>query len=317
MPYIIAVDLGGTNCRFAGFTLENGVLALHRTERRATATLPDTDALLAACETLLERRPATADAFVLGMAGPVSGGLKARLTNAPLEVDLSRAQERYGLRACRLVNDFMAEACACLTRVGEEAPCVLPSSEASPTGPIGIIGAGTGLGTASLIRDSRNVWMPLPAEGGHVAFPFAGREEAAFEAFAAGSLGLTYLRGDDVLTGRGLCLLHRFLTGERREAHEIAAEALVSETETLRWYARFYGRACRNWALSTLCTGGLFVTGGIAMRNPLVVGCAAFRESFYDSPHNALLRRIPVRRYADLASGLWGSAWIGARMLEE
>ena len=56
MPYIIAVDLGGTNCRFAGFTLENGVLALHRTERRATATLPDTDALLAACETLLERR---------------------------------------------------------------------------------------------------------------------------------------------------------------------------------------------------------------------------------------------------------------------
>ena len=122
MPYIIAVDLGGTNCRFAGFTLENGVLALHRTERRATATLPDTDALLAACETLLERRPATADAFVLGMAGPVSGGLKARLTNAPLEVDLSRARERYGLRACRLVNDFMAEACACLTRVGEEAP---------------------------------------------------------------------------------------------------------------------------------------------------------------------------------------------------
>lgn len=316
MPYIIAVDLGGTNCRFAGFTLESGVLALHRTERCATASIPDTDALLAACETLLERSPATADAFVLGMAGPVSG-LKARLTNAPLEVDLSRVRERYGLRACRLVNDFMAEACACLTRVGEEAPCVLPTSAPSPTGPIGIIGAGTGLGTASLIRDSRNVWMPLPAEGGHVAFPFAGKEEAAFEAFAADALGLSYLRGDDVLTGRGLCLLHRFLTGECREAHEVASEALVSETETLHWYARFYGRACRNWALSTLCTGGLFITGGIAMRNPLAVDCAAFRESFYDSSHSALLRRIPVRRYADRASGLWGSAWMGARMIEE
>ncbi|MFQ8737648.1 MAG: glucokinase [Bilophila wadsworthia] len=52
-----------------------------------------------------------------------------------------------------------------------------------------------------------------------------------------------------------------------------------SETGTLRWYARFYARACRNWALSTLCTGGLFITGGIALRNPLVTECAAFPGS--------------------------------------
>ena len=29
MPYIMAVDLGGTNCRFAGFTLDKGILSLH------------------------------------------------------------------------------------------------------------------------------------------------------------------------------------------------------------------------------------------------------------------------------------------------
>ena len=27
MPYIMAVDLGGTNCRFAGFTLDKGILS--------------------------------------------------------------------------------------------------------------------------------------------------------------------------------------------------------------------------------------------------------------------------------------------------
>lgn len=315
MPYIMAVDLGGTNCRFAGFTLENGVLALHRMGKCKTAELPDTGALVSACETALNRHPRTADAFVVGMAGPVSNPHKARLTNAPLEVDLTRATERYGIRSCMIINDFMAEACACLTPAGSTAHCVLGVPHSRPDGPIGIIGAGTGLGTASLIRDRHGSWLPLPSEGGHATFPFVGKGEAAFQAFAAQELGLHYLRGDDVLTGRGLCLLHFFLTGDRREAQEIAAEALWHETETLRWYARLYARACRNWALSTLCTGGLFITGGIALRNPLVTECGTFRDVFYDTAHRALLECIPVRRFTEMHSGLWGAAWIGMEMI--
>ena len=44
MPYIMAVDLGGTNCRFAGFTLDKGILSLHRMGKRKTEELPDTGA---------------------------------------------------------------------------------------------------------------------------------------------------------------------------------------------------------------------------------------------------------------------------------
>ena len=164
MPYIMAVDLGGTNCRFAGFTLDKGILSLHRMGKRKTAELPDTGALISACGTALDRHPRTADAFVVGMAGPVADPLKARLTNAPLEVDLTDAGERYGIRSCRIINDFTAEACACLTEAGSSAHCVLGAPGPRPAGPIGIIGAGTGLGTASLIRDSHGSWLPLPAE---------------------------------------------------------------------------------------------------------------------------------------------------------
>ena len=185
MPYIMAVDLGGTNCRFAGFTLDKGILSLHRMGKRKTEELPDTGALISACGTALDRHPRTADAFVVGMAGPVADPLKARLTNAPLEVDLTDAGERYGIRSCRIINDFTAEACACLTEAGSSAHCVLGAPGPRPDGPIGIIGAGTGLGTASLIRDSHGSWLPLPAEGGHVIFPFIGKEEAAFQDFAA------------------------------------------------------------------------------------------------------------------------------------
>ena len=58
----------------------------------------------------------------------------------------------------------------------------------------------------------------------------------------------------------------------------------------------------------------LVITGGIALRNPLVTECAAFREAFYEGPHRRLLERIPVRRFTDMNSGLWGSAWFGMRM---
>ncbi len=315
MPTLLTVDIGGTNCRFARFSIEKGALTLMGTARRQTADIPDTQALMDACAAAL-LAPGKADALVIGMAGPIAGQRRTRLTNAPLELDLSDAETRYGVGACLLVNDFLAEACACLTPIGAGAfPVLGPRDATTGDGTIGIIGAGTGLGTASLVRDSLGAWLPLPAEGGHAAFPFTGKEEADFQAFAASALGLSYLRGDDVLTGRGLCLLHAFLTGERREAAEVAAQGLSRETETLRWYARFYGRACRDWALSTLCTGGLFITGGIARRNPLVMRCASFRESFYDSPQRNLLERLPVRRYADEASGLWGSAWLAARLI--
>ncbi|MFR0875875.1 MAG: glucokinase [Bilophila wadsworthia] len=44
-------------------------------------------------------------------------------------------------------------------------------SRPRPAGPIGIIGAGTGLGTASLIRDSHGSWLPFqPRQACHISF---------------------------------------------------------------------------------------------------------------------------------------------------
>ena len=189
MPYIMAVDLGGTNCRFAGFTLDKGILSLHRMGKRKTAELPDTGALISACGTALDRHPRTADAFVVGMAGPVADPLKARLTNAPLEVDLTDAGERYGIRSCRIINDFTAEACACLTEAGSSAHCVLGAPGPRPAGPIGIIGAGTGLGTASLIRDSHGSCSPFQPREGMSYFLSSAKRRRRFRISRRGNSG--------------------------------------------------------------------------------------------------------------------------------
>ncbi len=311
---VLTTDIGGTHCRFGLFSVAGKDLALLREVWLHTAEIRNTDELAAACVRLVGVRPEEVAAWVIGMAGPVDGSLQGTLTNAELRIDLRDAEQRYGVTRCRVINDFTAEAWACLTPAAAGAQCLFPEKQdgfrpAEGPGPIGVVGAGTGLGMALLVRDEDGGWQALASEGGHASFPFAGAEEAAFAAFAAESLGVPYLYGDDVLTGRGLCLLHRFLSGRNLSAPDVARRALSGPSETLTWYARFYGRVCRNWVLSTLCRGGLYVSGGIALRNPQVVRCPAFREEFYNTRrYRDLLESVPVFLAQGSNNGLWGCA---------
>ncbi len=311
---ILATDLGGTHCRFGLFSGAGESLELLAEAWLYTAEIRNTDELAAACVRLAGVRLQEVAAWVIGMAGPVEGTLQGTLTNADLRIDLRDAEQRYGVGLCRVINDFTAEAWACLTPAASGARHLFPERDrvlrpAEGPGPIGVVGAGTGLGMALLVRDEDGRWSALASEGGHAAFPFTGTEEAAFAAFASESLGVPYLYGDDVLTGRGLCLLHRFLTGQELSASDVACRALSGPSETLTWYARFYGRVCRNWVLSTLCRGGLYVSGGIALRNPQVVRCPAFREEFYNTRrYRSLLESVPVFLAQGTNNGLWGCA---------
>ncbi|WP_308621489.1 glucokinase [uncultured Desulfovibrio sp.] len=326
--HILAADIGGTNCRLARFSLSpEGRFVQERAVWLESASLRTTAHLLAALERELELHPSRADATVLAVAGPVDGGVCGRLTNGCLEVDV-RPLLASGTPPVRVINDFVAQACACLTEMGDRARLLWPpgASSAAPAAPArlprAVVGAGTGLGVAALFpldmaAPATDGWLVAPSEGGHAAFPFVGEEETAFHAFLRRELRLPYARGDDVLSGRGLALLHAFLTGERLAPGEVGRRALDGPTPTLRWYARFSGRACRNVMLTTLCSGGLWITGGIAVRNPLCVGCEAFFAELHDAPaFDGWLRSVPVRLLEDVESGLWGAACYGRMLLE-
>ena len=187
MQRILAADIGGTNCRFAGFTLDKGNLSLHRMVWIRSAGLLDTDMVLVALERELETPLRTADMLVLGLAGSVSDGLRGGLTNGALRVDLTGLEQRYGIPRALVINDFTAEAYGCLTEIGEQARCVVrptEQAEVPPTASRGVLGAGTGLGTATLVHDGRGGWLPVAAEGGHASFPFVGDEENDFHKFS-------------------------------------------------------------------------------------------------------------------------------------
>ncbi|MBO4300064.1 MAG: glucokinase [Desulfovibrio sp.] len=320
MGRIFAADIGGTNARFARFSCENGRLAPETVWRTGSKSLRDAADVLSAMRGMPGAGPTAGDALAVALAGPVEG-LRGSLTNGSLRMDLNGMASRLGWRGCVLLNDFAAEAHATLTDVGARARRIFGPESSSQRGTRAVFGAGTGLGAASLhwfghddvplpVRQGgQGSWHAVPSEVGHAPFPFQGEEEQRYANSLVPALGRDWASVEDVLCGRGLERLHAFLTGRRMEAAEVSREALGDETPTLRWYARFLGRFCRIWICTTLCTGGLWIAGGIAASNPLCVSCQEFfGELTAGSVLQEMIERVPIRLASTTDSGLWGAA---------
>jgi glucokinase len=316
MKNILAADIGGTNSRFAHFRVEEGEpLTLRETKWLGTKDVQSFPELIERLRSSdFPLSPEDADMAVMAVAGPVERGT---YSNPPLiswDVDLSESGKRFGLEDALLINDFVAQAYACRSPVGERARSML-SGASDPEGAVAVLGAGTGLGKAALVADARGGFVAVPSEGGHTNFPFMGKRERSYEEFLLRETGDAYMTGNVVVSGRGLSLLHQFLTGEALPPDEVTAR-FTEDSETLRWAARFYARAARNYALETIATGGVYVAGGVAAKNPRLLTHQAFAEEFRSNPkHARLLERMPVLLITDEQSGLWGAAFLGQLVL--
>lgn len=317
MKNILAADIGGTHSRFAHFSSdEKGNLSLLDTRWLNTADASSFARLIDSLKTSgMSLRPGDADIVVIAIAGPVEQGVRSSPPLIPWEVDLSSARTDYGFRQFALINDFIAQALACLTEVGGSAMKVLhgePVKDALKA----VIGAGTGLGHAALVPDGKGQYLAAASEAGHANFPFVSKREYEFQEFLLTERGDRYITGNTVVSGQGLSYIHRFLTGEKLAPAGIS-EKFPRHPETLEWAARFYGRACRNFAVGTLALGGLYIAGGVAAKSPELVTHKYFEEEFRTSDTlSALLEKIPVYLITDENSGLWGSALLGARLLK-
>lgn len=316
MKRILAADIGGTSSRFAAFTAGgDGVLRLDGTRWLKTKDASSFAGLLGDLrETELPFGPGGADMAVFAVPGPVRGGRFCSPPNIDWDIDLDAGGIGLDPAKAVLVNDFSAQAFATRSPVVSSAEEVLPG-KADGEAAVAVIGAGTGLGHAALVGDGRGGYIAVPAEKGHAAFPMGGGREKDYQAFLCSELGEAYPRGDSVVSGGGMALLHRFLTGEALTPEELTPR-LVPGSETLAWFARFYGRACRDYALTVLAKGGVYIAGGLAARTPALVKHEAFALEFRLSPTMGdILSEIPVFLLSDQESGLWGAARYGLQML--
>ena len=301
---ILAADIGGPSSRFALFESGVGLTAKSQAILPTGKFLSFQELVEAALTALGSPNSGRA---VLAVAGPVERGRFCRPPNIGYTVDLDSLTPELLPDSAVLINDFAAQAHGCRLFGEARSSEVLPGAM-DPGQTQAVVGPGTGLGKTALVPDGRGGYVVCGSEGGHAAFPFNGAEEGHFQAFAREALGEPYVRWESIVSGSGLALVHRFLTGEALTAAQVSA-ALTPASPTAQWFARFLGRACRDYVLEVLARGGLFISGGVAAHNPLFVEHPAFLAEFrLSATHAGLLAEIPVRLVTDQLVGLWGAA---------
>jgi glucokinase len=321
MSFLLAADIGGTNSRFALFEVKDSPAALPDLELVRELWLP-TARYNGFADLARDLQLPDGSPFVppgtplasLGIAGPVRDGA-CEPPNISWTIRTDEAAAVLDIPAVLLVNDFVAQGYACLLaalkiqmRTALEIAELYAGKKSGA--PYALVGAGSGCGKALVLPEAR---MVLPSEGGHAEFPLR-KDEEAFANLLRDSLGES-ITVDMVASGDGLRLLFALHCGEYLPPAEICSRLspprTLAEQETLSRFARLYGRVCRNYVLDAMALGGLYVTGGIAMRVP-VLEHPAFLESFRDSPHMAhLLRDVPVFHIRSQRVGLWGAAAYG------
>ncbi|HET9354024.1 MAG TPA: glucokinase [Sphingomicrobium sp.] len=165
---IAVADIGGTHARFALAEVANG----HVVSLGEPVTLKTADH--ASFQIAWQEFGRVAgvelpDALGMAFAGPVGGDI-LKLTNNPWVIRPFLMKERLGVTQYRIVNDFGAVAHA-VAQFGPENFDHLcgPDGPMPDHGVTSVIGPGTGLGVAQLLRTAAGYHV-IETEGGHVDF---------------------------------------------------------------------------------------------------------------------------------------------------
>ena len=182
--------------------------------------------------------------------------------------------------------------------------------------PVGILGAGTGLGMAALVSHSDGYHV-LDTEGGHADFAPVGQRQVD----VLGCLRETYKRVslERVLSGKGIVNIYKAIcTIESAEEllatpPEVVAAALDGSNPqaltALNTFCESMGAAAGNLALTLGAKGGIYIAGGVVPRFKEFFANSGFRDKFEEKGRFApYLQPIPVYLVTRSNLGLLGAA---------
>ena len=165
---IAVADIGGTNARFAIAMVDGGrVTKLGEPVTMGTA---DHASFQLAWQAFAAANPGTEpDGIGIAFAGPVGGEL-LKLTNNPWVIRPTLIPEKLGMKSFVVINDFGAVGHA-VANLGDDQFEHLcgPEGPFPDAGVTSIVGPGTGLGVAQLLRTAGS-YRVIETEGGHMDF---------------------------------------------------------------------------------------------------------------------------------------------------
>lgn len=312
MTDLVAVDIGGTHARFALAGVADGRVTLGecvtmRTGEHASFQL--------AWEAFAAHvgRPLPA-AAAIAIACPVQGDV-LKLTNNPWVIRQALIPEKLHVERWTLVNDFAAVAHAvAVADAADFQPLCGPATRPSQ-GVTTVVGPGTGLGVAQLLRGDGPPRV-IATEGGHIDFaPLDSIDDAILRHLRARYRRVSVER---VACGPGLLNIYEALAGLEGRAAAYADDrslwaAALSGHDSLA--AAAFDRFC-------LALGGVagdlalahgaaavVIAGGLGRRIADRLAGSGFAERFAAKGRfETMMRAIPVTLITIPEPGLVGAA---------
>jgi glucokinase len=281
----LLADIGGTNARFA---LELGPGRFDQIEVLACDAFPTLADAVAAYMALPGVAAAAAGPIrhaAIAIANPVDGDL-VRMTNHHWEFSIQALRQACAFDTLVVVNDFSALARA-LPHLGASQKRQVGPGTARAYTPLGLVGAGTGLGVSGLVPAGQG-FTALRSEGGHVSFSPANEVEVAILQYAWREYD--HVSAERLLSGAGVELIYRALAHlegravELLAAPEISRRALAGECalcdQVLEAFCGMLGTVAGNLAVTLGAQGGIYIGGGIVPRLGARFDSSCFRDRF-------------------------------------
>ncbi|UVW29687.1 glucokinase [Massilia sp. H6] len=279
----LLADIGGTNARFALEPAPGRFAAIEVLSCNDHATLGDALRAYLALPQVAALHGGIGHAAI-AIANPVVGD-QVRMTNHHWAFSIEALRQECGLDTLLVVNDFSALARSLPHLDGQK----LQVGGGAPVAdaPLGLLGAGTGLGVSGLIPLAAH-WTALRSEGGHVSFSPVNEREVAILQFAWREF--EHVSSERLLSGAGVELIYRALCDqagravESLAAPEISRRALAGECtlcdEVLETFCGMLGTAAGNLAITLGAQGGVYIGGGIVPRLGERFLASSFRRRF-------------------------------------
>ena len=309
---LLVADIGGTNARFALADPTGPGFSEEVTLRCADFATAD-DAI----QQYLSQVGATApDVICLAVAGPVIDQV-VQFTNNPWRIAAADLSEKFPRASVRLLNDF--EAIAYSVPFLETGADLREKSEFT----VAIVGPGTGLGTAGLIK-THGMLIPIKSEASHKGFaPETDLQRKVLESLLRRFERVSVER---MVSGAGLENIYRALRqtmdpdGLPLSAADIFGEAESGDNDqatlAVALFFEILGQFAGDIALAFGAQDGVFIAGGIVRRYPEMFAASSFRSGFENKGrYRDHLQTIPTTLIEYPQPGLLGASYAALELV--
>jgi len=335
--YILGIDIGGTHTNLCVAGIENNNIDFlfkfnFKTEELDNIINPINKIL----NHIKEKYNIEIKKACIGVPGVVSEDNNyAELTNISWNLLKEDIIKKTNLEKILLLNDFQCIGFG-LNVLNDKDIIEIKSGKIVNNKTKAIVGAGSGLGKTILFFNKKlRIYIPLDSEGGHADFPVYDSFELDLINWLKGKYNIkekvTY---EDLLSGKGLENIYNYISEKmdfkkneyyyeiKNSKEKASIISKYKETDdackkTFELFLKFYARCLKNFALETLCTSGLYIAGGISIKNKDIFKKEIFKKEFESAyKKNKILKEIPIYLINNYDVSIFGACIAGNHLIK-